>query len=207
MNSGPAMTILNVAIDRDRALIATNTEGVRLVDGRPTIVSKLLPLPAVNAVLAARGQIALLINVYADCFAAMANVDRIIEILPASIADCYARLMMELAASSLCFDLDSELVLVGWSDRAQRVIGIYYKISAAGALERFDFSESGMISPAQPDWGKLLPLSLRPDDMAKLVKRQSDCAQGPQNAVNGDILFAEVTRQSVTTTVRSMPLA
>lgn len=199
------MTILNVAIDGDVALVATNTEGLRLIGGRSCIASKVWILPAVSTVLSGRGQLALLFNVYCDLFAEMSGFDRMSDVLAASIAARHAKVVEESKSIDApdAFTLEAEFVLVGWSERSGKMTALYYRVDAEGQLApKVDFSDSGLVSPRESTWaGEFFP-SVDADTMADLVRRQSALARDwPRSAMGGDILLAEIGRDSIKTTV------
>jgi hypothetical protein len=200
------VTILNVALAKDRALIATNTEGVRMVDLVKTRCSKLFPLPHANAVVAGRGQLATIFNVYSDALAQMSDFDCIAKAMQSIVKRRHADLVAEFKRAAIGVDTDVQILLVGWSEARGQMAGYLYTPNATHDL----LERGGFLSPWEGKWGAAPALDLDPDGMQTLVEQQSTHAEAgdhPGMAWGGDVLLAEVAREYVMTSVRPMRLS
>jgi hypothetical protein len=195
------MTILNVAISEDRALLATNTEGVGALDERSSRCGKIFVLPQLNAVIAGRGQLAALFNVYIDAYAGFhKGIEAVAAAMPAVIQRRVAMLAAELAGTGV--EPDIQVALVGWSAARNRMVGWVYT-----AGEVIDLvGHGGCVSPWDAAWGETPAVPLSPDPMHVLAGDQAERAECslPGGAWGGDVLFAEVARDYVMTSVRPM---
>lgn len=198
------MTILNIAITEQEALVAANTEGVRGTDGALTRCSKILVLPHANAVISGRGQLATIFNVFADAFGAMLDFDGTAAAMPSIVQRRFAESIGDLEKLGLGqINPDVQIVLIGWSDAQQRMAGFLYQPHGYNDLVK----EGGVVAPWDPSWGATPNPSLDVEAMRALMAHQSLHAQNgqhPNMGWGGDVIFAKVTRDTVVTSWRAM---
>ena len=116
------MSLLNAWIAPDAAIVVTDSIGMA-ADGSPLHASKLVVVPHLNAVIAARGQLALLtwLSVRANS-AGFGALDDLLDAMPGMLAEAGAAIgdnLNVLAGSAPGY----EIIVAGWSDRQGRMIG------------------------------------------------------------------------------------
>jgi hypothetical protein len=117
------MSIVNVWVEDRQALVGVDTEGQGLDGQRRQGLSKVLALPAAGAVCAGRGNLLYLNAVFGACLASGFDFDELGDHLVEIAADVFERVLPLLSAAGATDPEVQELVLVGWSARAQRMQG------------------------------------------------------------------------------------
>jgi len=114
------MSLLNAWIAPDAAVVAVDTVG-QAADGSPLPASKLLPIPHLGAVIAIRGQLALLtwLAVRANS-AGFATFNNLLNTIPNMLAKAAIDGQLNVLAGSM---EKHTLLVAGWSDRQGRMIG------------------------------------------------------------------------------------
>ena len=119
------MSVLNIWIEPDHALIGVDTQAAD-VSGKVGHVGKLVPLVHLGAVMAFRGAVIFGVSVFSGVNIAGAKFDELIDgmplLLPGMLNET-RRLVAATGAESLDRLDRQEIALVGWSDRAKRIVG------------------------------------------------------------------------------------
>lgn len=121
------MSLLNVWIERDRALVGVDTAG-RDAGGRSWRMAKMAPLVNLNAVLAFRGSSAFAAVIVGNCMLFGQDLETLMEVLPplfpAALNEARAQSAREQASEACRQSLElQEVVLVGWSNAHRRMRG------------------------------------------------------------------------------------
>ena len=116
------MSLLNAWIAPQEAVVVTDAIG-QAADGSPLHASKLVVVPHLGAIIALRGQLALLtwLTVRANS-AGFATFDDLLDAMPGMLAEAGAAIgdnLNVLAGSAPGY----EIIVAGWSDRQGRMIG------------------------------------------------------------------------------------
>ena len=187
------MSILNVSIDRDRALVAVDTLCQTGQGPRETL--KLYPLPHIGAVIAGRGQLAFLLQIHLEVILHCATFDDLVERTIEALPPLFARLRAQPNAAAFGMGDGSdvqELVLVGWSPQAQAMQG--WRWSQSDPRLGFTREEIApwLVSPALEPVGDLSTAT----GMLHLARRQVTRwrPSAPGGALGGRLLLAELRR-------------
>lgn len=199
------MSILDVIIYPDGALVACDTQTVPMEDGAGVVgpVSKLYPLVAANAVIAGRGVGAFTSELARLCCFVPGGFDEILAALP-SYCEAVHVAVSEGAKAYGITDVSpldqAEAVLVGYSRQHRRVVG--YSIIKAGAGKPFEIEriEAMLMAPGDPEpqyaagrTGLETVLNLGRAQAAILRK-----AHGAVAGVSGPLIVATITPQGMT---------
>lgn len=209
------MTLLNVWVGADRALVGVDTcarpthpKWAALTGVPPQLdVTKVFPLAAAGAIVAGRGVSGLIWAVHLRCLATPGDFDTLVAAMPTILrwADRDYRRMVPFW-SRWGADGALQLALVGWSPRQERMCGAIFSRTAAGhAFERLDLGGEGSeggdesddwIAPWEPEQGEA-PVPDTPGNMLDLVIRQMNHA--PADApIGGRLIVAELRRDVLT---------
>lgn len=193
------MTILNIHRTPKRALIATNTAGIRF-DGSQGISTKLFALLHANTLLCVQGQLALGFNVFADCMGAMTDFDGMAKVLEGSARAKFAAVQQEVKAAGVTVNLDTVIALVGWSTSRGAITFLQCSLSSANGVS-VEEQDHDRLSPWQVErWGQpSLDISTEAS-MVALAKRQAEAFPSPQDSCGGDLILCEITPESLTFT-------
>lgn len=195
------MTIMNVYLERDRAIVSSNTE-IRSADGSTGYADKIFPLPHVNCVIAGRGEVNVLLNVYLQAYTLLKDFDGMAELwnilLTHIVTEIYTKPRGDVRP------LAAEVVLVGRSKARQEMVCYYAKIEEDGAMELHDV-KAGILTPWDGSWGPIPQIS--PDRTTCVALARQQAALGdkfyPEKCWHGDLTVAEVTLDTTTlSTVR-----
>jgi len=181
------VTILNVSLARERALIASNT-GTWQFDRKGGRTSKLIALPHINAVLAFRGAEPMFLNVPCHCAQADANdvdgvIDRMFDLLLVSHSEVtqYAAQFLKTAIG------DWELLLAGWSPQHGRPVASIFSENG-GRLVRnpvgtYCIAPADGIPDHDPD---------TTEKMIELAKQQYARKPSVEQGCGGHLILAEI---------------
>jgi hypothetical protein len=203
------MSILNVWISPERALIGVDTKAV-YSRAKPGNVlheySKMIPLVHASAVLANRGHTAFLSAVFAQCHSHPSEFDSLEGLMP-SILD-YALNILVTHNRDANINDDSvyggqELALVGWSPMRRRMVGSsYVKEAGKPGFVRKEINpwiiapwESSLGSPTIPKTPAAM-LDLAKTQMRYVRSRKDLAALG----FGGKYIVADLTRDSLSIT-------
>lgn len=191
------MTILNVHIERDRALIAANTELVWPDGQKYGNTPKLFALPHADAVFAFAGPISVGHSIYFDCCASRKNLDELFEVLESHFKTRCAEFEKQAADAGVAVVMNAMCVLVGWSRRWNQVVGV--RCSRFETYSR-SIAES-FVSPGDDSW-PARPYESPSNDAEMITTARYQAQQAelawPGHAWGGDLNIAEVTRDAIT---------
>lgn len=184
------MSLLNVWVSPERALIAVDTDGMN--PGGPHFgMSKLLPLVHAQTVFAARGDRRFLWDLFSRFHLSSADVDYdvIVDNLPQMLASLIAGLRQD---GHVPFSY--QFAIVGWSPVQQRVCGRWY----VGRTDEdgYDVDELGArVAPWQDTETARVPDS--PENVRWLAERQASWLRAEDTAGGGRLLVAQLTRREI----------
>lgn len=134
------MSLINVFVSDDAALIGFDTEG-RWPDGRFSEVGKTLALPHIGAMLAFRGEVLTFTGVSGIVSGFPGDFD--------ALSDAMGGILSEAIRMIIAGGLDkhnaalAEVILVGYSPKAERIVGHFFKSTTpdSGVEESRDFPQ------------------------------------------------------------------
>lgn len=188
------MSIVNVAVRHDRAIVAVDTQVSSPIDDAfPDLVtmghtSKMLPIVHANTVLAVRGSPVFMLIAFNALYEMTADVgiDLIAQVLPGFLNG---------ALSSAPFPesvlaMPQEVWAVGWSRQSDRPRGVVCRRPPGG---QFGLEEVGEAIGPQLEGG--IPPLWQPEQMAAVARRQvaMQREQQPGTSIGGRLLQAEIT--------------
>ncbi|HKQ25449.1 MAG TPA: hypothetical protein VJT81_13490 [Burkholderiales bacterium] len=161
------MSILNLFIGPEKALLAVDTEGL-LPDGSKASVSKMYALPHIHAVMGFRGH-TLLMNCVYNSFSLIKidSFDDFLEVIPKSWpgtfkAACDVAKQIRLDRSLIA---SMELVVVGWSQKRECLFGReFYQNTVAEGLVAKD-----IVDPYMAPWDESIA-SFRPFNVFEMER-------------------------------------
>lgn len=184
------MSLLNVWVSPDRALIAVDTDG--MTPGGPHFgMSKLLPLVHAQTVFVGRGDRRFLWDLFSRYHLANADVDydAIVDSLPTLLASVIAGLRQDEREH-----FEYQFAIVGWSSAQERVCGRWY----VGRTDDdgYDVDELGArVAPWQSKEAPRVPDSQ--ENIRWLAERQVAWLQSEGSAGGGRLLVAHITRREI----------
>lgn len=192
------MTILNVHLEQRRALVASNTQGVR-PNGTEGFASKILAIPHASTVIAGRGQVAIWFNVFAECYAAMTHIDNLAAGLSPTVELKVAMFLEETKRHGVRVSPAMTLLMVGWSASRATMVGHQCDVSEAGEVTQKEFGWH--LAPWEQRWGAT-PDPRTSVEMVEAARKQALHAkrEHPEGAWQGDLTLCEVTPESITFT-------
>lgn len=194
------MSILDVWITPESALVGVDTETFA-PDGTAASISKMIPLPHMNAVLACRGHVLFFQAIFGACHASGGNFDALLDKMPELLRGAFSMAMESapLLGMEDTSPLDNQtIVLVGWSLRQGRMIGREYVQES----REIGFMVDGITPYHLAPWDQSLsrlPDPKTPADMGELAKAQTQLLhdKAPGAAAGGRFLIAEISRQGM----------
>lgn len=200
------MSLLNIDLNADRALIAVDTSAISLEGGAGVMErSKLLHLPHANLVLAARGELVFFSSFFERVCRApgIVDFDALAASAKAALSEHKQVLLAHMRAAGFD-DLDEgckhEISLIGYSlsAGAMRCATWVYDRASADWLERI--SGTGLVSPWDPSWARELPDTDTWQAMRLLaqlqVEKMRELRERGAIAIGGRLLLAELTRDA-----------
>lgn len=194
------MTILNVYLEPNRALVVSNTQGVQH-DGAHTNIAKILAIPHANAVVAGRGLLRLWFSLYAECYGTMGDVDALVEFLPGAAERHRSALRSEKDQAGVNMSLDTHVVLIGWSAKRKQMTAHLLHVPEHGEIHMTE-TPDGMLSPADARWELSADAPSDISGMIGYAKEQARHAEldYPRQGWLGDLTIAQLTQESITFT-------
>lgn len=194
------MSIITLVRHDDRATVAVDTQTM-FPDGRVCETSKALFVPHITTVIACRGTSDLARNA-SDLALFATSFDDAVTILRRELPGLLARLM-ELETdvpAEHSIDGPQELVLVGWSLLAKRMVGLqfwkrpgdtHFELTELGDFYAAPITESFRPDFATPGW-----LPETDDDLVRLARAQIACGRNasPVPAWGGRLLLTELDK-------------
>jgi hypothetical protein len=203
------MSLLNVWLSQDKALIGVDTKGMS-GDGKQSVeVSKIFPLVHANVILAGRGYMPFLGIVSSALHSIGGNFDAIVERLPEVLPAAFRAFATEMTKGGYDPKSDGidlhrqDVMLVGWSPKRGRMVGMVYRQRAAD--EGFVAKEFSpwTVNPWEPvQGGPYEPSSYEAHE--RLAREQARFTQKTvgKRFIGGRLLIAELTRDSLSVTSR-----
>lgn len=194
------MSLLNVWLDNERALVGVDTDALA-PGGVRVRVNKIMLLPTLNAVLAGRGAASLLGCVYVQLMALpqAADFDFIAAALPELVEKAFDQIRGPLRNEDpATYRAAHEIVLVGWSPKLGRMRAIEVVRPAGGSAFTVEETEKHYIAP----WDEKIKSAPDPTDihsMAELAVAQVALIRGayPNAAAGGQLIVAELREVSM----------
>lgn len=191
------MTILNIHLERELAIVTTNTQ-IQLAGGAMGAAAKLFTLPAVNCVMSGRGDVGVMLNVYAQLFSTMQDFDRLADVLGVITQTTLSNLQHAARQQGAPVPLPTEIALVGMSAAQDEMACRYVMCDGTGKLEIRDV-RGGMIAPSALPWPGPMPQPIDLAGAVDLAKQQAELAEisHPGKCWLGDLMTAEITRDTI----------
>lgn len=191
-----SVTILNIHLEKDRALVAINTQAVS-VDGTLSHdnAAKIFFLPHASAVIAFRGQLSIGMCVFLDCYASFTRLDGLFQVFEGIVERRCSDMKHQLAEDYP----GSDFVLLGWSPRWSRMVGMqceYRHTLSTSVVESSLKPWDDSWSPRPFEWPSTS------SEMAAVARHQATHAEPkwPRQGWRGDLTLAEITPESITFT-------
>lgn len=196
------MSILNVLMTPDRAFIAVDTLAQDAVTGEKSEGAKLLLIPQHNIVVAGRGSGQFFLRLYHLCleasFRRAFTIEQIMREAGPVMDKLWPNYLDAARVAEMNLDqLQSEFVVVGWSQTQQRIVGSAYSKSDVGSPARVVELVGGIAAPGEPL--RDIPDSFEPGAIRAAGARQVaylNAEQGREVA-GGRILAAFLSRGEV----------
>ena len=193
------MTILNVFVERDRALVAVDTLGQN-ADGSRKQIGKMMLLPHLSGVAACRGHFAFAMIVWWSLVQHIGDFDKLVEEAAAICEGAHRLFKHYLAESKAALDArfgngdEQYIVLVGWSVRQKSMVAHEFRRSEGD--ERFLSSEieSTYIAPSTEDLAAAHPRPNSGESMEALFRSQQALYErdAPHATPGGLLIVAEI---------------
>lgn len=183
------MTLCNVWLEQDRALVAVDTTSLSHVG--PYESSKLAILPHAHCVLTMRGSGWIFVQIVGSLIMAAGPIDHdsIADLIPAICNQCAANRPPQLVGWQAAL----ELRVVGWSEQRKRMAASLFVINLeAGTCVRHDITRC-QVAPAMNPVSSFGDL----EGMMELSRKQVTANSGAPG-FGGHLLVAELTPDSVT---------
>jgi len=201
------MSINNVWIEPDRALVGVDSEG-RDDQGRIHQVSKMLPLPHQNSVLSGTGTIPFLNTVWSVCHAAAGDFDRLLKALPELVPFAYKFMLGAAAQYKAPLGPTPEkqsCIACGWSPSRERMVAVgYSQADEAAGFVMTEIPDGAYVQPGIDDrWRDRLanlPAPNTPEAMGRYAQEQASIVREfvPEIHAGGRFIVATITRNSMT---------
>lgn len=194
------MSLCNVWIERDRALVAVDTAVQAAPPHGHVEASKLIPIAHLGAVIAGRGQLLLITNTFLESVLMGAQTfDELVDRLPEFVRNVVGKLRAAIPDARAYRDpaFYAEVHVVGWSERLQ---SMQCQTIVIPNLSDPPKALLGMTGPARvaPAVTSIPPLA-DVDAMRALALEQirATRASAPSEAIGGRLLLATLTPGSV----------
>lgn len=205
------MSLLNIVVEDDRALVSVDTEVGIAIESDPTGAqrrrlgltgmerfagSKLFVVPHANAVVALRGSSQLLLMLATNlCASAVATFDDLADCFVDAVETCHALLTSRFPSTSVHPEQSAHAV--GWSDREQQMVVVAAKRKPGTDRYTLDDTAGQIVSPwpfterapSIVSRGQLLDLS------REQIRRVR--AMDPDVVLGGELLLVELTRDTL----------
>lgn len=199
LQAGLPMSIVNVLITPDRAVVAVDTLAKEAVSGELSEGAKLLLIPQHNIVLAGRGSGQFFLRIYQLCleasFRKAFSIEQIMREVGPVMDGLWPNYVQAALDAGMHLDqLHSEIVVVGWSTTQDRIIGTAYAKSDGEHHGRVAALVGGIASPGEPLQNT--PDSFEPEALLAAGRRQAQYlnAQQGRAAAGGRLIAAFLQR-------------
>ncbi|MHC5150404.1 hypothetical protein [Stenotrophomonas rhizophila] len=194
------MSILNVLMTPERAVVAVDTLAQDAVSGELSEGAKLLLIPQHNIVVAGRGSGQFFLRIYQLCleasFRKTFSIEQIMREVGPVMDGLWPNYVQAALDAGMGLDqLHSEIVVVGWCKTQDQIIGTAYAKSDVERHARVAALVGGIASPGEPLRGS--PDSFEPDAILAAGRRQTEFLNVQQGrAVAGGRLIAAFLQRS-----------
>lgn len=193
------MSILNVLMTPERAFVAVDTLAQDAVSGEISEGAKLLLIPQHNIVVAGRGSGQFFLRMYQLCLEASFRKAFSIEQIMREVGPVMDQLWPDYVqairdAKMDLGQLQSEIVLVGWSKAQSRIVGTAYAKSVVEQPTHIAALVGGIAAPGQPLRG--ITDSFHPDAILAAGRRQAEYvnAEEGRHVAGGRLIAAFLQR-------------
>jgi len=193
------MSILNILMTPNHAFVAVDTLAQDAVTGEKSEGAKLLLIPQHNIVVAGRGSGQFFLRLYHLCleasFRRAFTIEQIMREVGPVMDQFWPNYLDAARAAEMDLDqLQSELVVVGWSPTQERIVGTAYSKSNAQCPARVVKLVGGIAAPGQPL--RDLPESFEPEAIRAAARRQAEYlnAEEGQEVAGGRVIAAFLKR-------------
>lgn len=193
------MSILNVLLTPERALVAVDTLAQDAVTGEVSVGAKLLLIPQHNIAIAGRGSAQFFLRIYQLCleasFRKAFSIEQIMREVGPIVDGLWPNYVQAAVSSGMgMYQLHSEIVVVGWSKAQDRMVGTAYAKSVADRPTRVAELVGGIASPGDPLRGATD--SFEPDAILAAGRRQAEYLNGQEGRVvaGGQLIAAFLRR-------------
>ena len=202
------MTILNVWVSPERAVIAVDTLSTRPRSLEPWTVSKMIPFVHCNAILSGCGNMALMLRVFWQLAQQQGDFDSMALAMPQIVDPAYAECLADLPRLGFTEDQMSPysiVALVGWSESLGEMCGQYQVRHPGESAFRAREAIDSIMHPNVGEAGVDHDLSTA-DGMAAQARHQVAWGRHtyPKWAIGGRLSLAERQRDSMTITSRTL---
>lgn len=191
------MSILNAFVYDDHALVGVDTEAM-LADGSTQQVCKLIVAPQLSAVAGFRGLDYLQMVIAPAITGFKGTFDQMAEHMPANLEHAIKHCQEQFGAEgdSLVFDV----VLVGWSESAQKMTGhAFIRKAGSDEIEAFHGHPTYIAPLVDMDEARRMGISGDRAGMATLALHQCQLIrrEAPESSGGGRFFIAEARRNSI----------
>lgn len=198
------MSILTVTVEPSRVLVAVDSI-VITEQGQRFSVSKLMLIPQENVILAMRGNVFVLHNVFLQCFTRLWTFDQCLEQAAALFKEQLAALETEGKKQGIpeAFYCGSqELVIAGYSESHLKLRAVRFSKAEDGGASVKEITDGFLAPGAAFTEAPATPTT--DAEIRSIAERQMRWmrAEEPEQASGGKLIVAELTRRQ--STVRSL---
>lgn len=198
------MTILNLWVTPERAVVATDTVGL-MPGGVRREISKMFPILHCNALIAGRGHIDITLAVLQQLVTIPGDFDGMAERTPETIERTIVNMRTYAKTQGIAMEIGYQsTILVGWSEKVNGMactLFDYHPGKGVEVKEKKHFFAPGMDLDADAQESQnQLALMATPTGMEQLARRQIAWAAktGQSQHFGGRLLIAELTKERVT---------
>ncbi|MFX1725327.1 hypothetical protein [Stenotrophomonas sp. AS1] len=171
------MSILNVLMTPEQAVVAVDTLAQDVLSGELSEGAKLLLIPQHNIVVAGRGSGQFFLRIYQLCleasFRKAFSIEQIMREVGPVMDQLWPNYVQAALDAGLGLDqLNSEIVVVGWSKTQNQIVGTAYAKSDVESPARVASLVGGIASPGEPLRGA--PDSFEPEAILSAGRRQAE---------------------------------
>jgi hypothetical protein len=199
------MSLCNVWVDSDFALVAVDSEG-QYQDGIFN-ACKLIVLPHLPGIVAGVGVNLFLHELFDYCTRFRSHLDDLVDHMPAAVRQAYAAMLKTTEQHKIQVPPDhakQSAVLCGWSETHHRIVARLFVVDGEKGVSAQDIPEGGYLAQPMPDeWRKDFAGVANPDSperMAVFAGKQASMTRErlPDVHIGGRLIVAEIRREGMT---------
>lgn len=180
------MSILNVLMTPEQAVVAVDTLAQDVLSGELSEGAKLLLIPQHNIVVAGRGSGQFFLRIYQLCleasFRKAFSIEQIMREVGPVMDQLWPNYVQAALDAGLGLDqLNSEIVVVGWSKTQNQIVGTAYAKSDVESHARVAALVGGIASPGEPLRGP--PDSFEVEAVLAAGRRQAEYLNAQEGRV------------------------